>query len=91
MHPPDEVDVFHDREIGKTSDGLEPFPPDEQRLVAVREAEERDAQPNAELDDAGERGRASPARSGNIPRRTIALRSASSIAARQPPGSRLSA
>ena len=27
--PPNEIDVFHDRQIGETPDGLETFPPDE--------------------------------------------------------------
>ena len=73
LDPPNEIDVFHDWQIGETPDGLESFPSHEQRLVAVREPEERDAQPHAELDQAGERGR-------RVQRETVTSRDARSAA-----------
>src|SRR6185436_16438779 len=56
-HPADEIDVFHDGDVGKASRRLEPRPADEQGLVAVGETEQRDAQANAELDDTSEHRR----------------------------------
>jgi len=49
---PDQVHVFHNRERGIPADGLERVAPDEDRLVAVGQVEQRDAEANAELDRA---------------------------------------
>ena len=50
---PDEIDIFHDRQVGVASELFEQLTPDEQCLIAVRQAEEPDAQPDADLDQPG--------------------------------------
>src|SRR5262245_9917610 len=49
--PPDEVDVLHDGHIGVTPEPAKCVPPDEQRLVAVRQGEHPHAYAHAEFDD----------------------------------------
>jgi len=55
---PDEIDIFHDRQVGVPIERLERLAPDEQTLVTIRQRERANAQPHAELDRARrQRGR----------------------------------
>src|SRR5580700_8925950 len=48
--PPDEVHVFHQRQLGVTPELHEYFPPREQGLVSVSEVEQPHPKPDATLD-----------------------------------------
>src|ERR1700687_4107568 len=53
--PPHQIDVLHDGQITVTPELGKNFPPDEQRLIAVRQAEQLHPHADADLDDARRR------------------------------------
>lgn len=57
VEPADEIDVFHDRQVGIPADRLEHITANEQPLIAVRQRERRHTSTNAHFDQSGDRAR----------------------------------